>query len=43
MANPMDEEDRRIMKLVLLGCDITEVFPSERVTRACKRFGLVPG
>ena len=39
----MDEEYQRIMKLVLLGCDITEVFSPARVTRACRQFGLVPG
>ena len=43
VANPMDEEDQRIMKMVLLGCDITEVFSPKRVTRACKRYGLIPG
>ena len=39
----MDEEDQRIVKLVLLGCGIIEVFSPARVTRACKRFGWIPG
>ena len=32
---PMDEKYQRIVKLVLLGCDITEVFFPARVTMAC--------
>ena len=43
IATPMDKEDQRIMKLLLLGCNITEVFSPARVARARKRFGLVPG
>ena len=42
-GNSMDEEDRRVMKLVLLDCGIAEVFSWERATRACNRYGLIPG
>lgn len=35
--------DRRIMRSVLLGVNITEVFSPKRVARTCMMFGMSPG
>ena len=35
--------DRKIMRQILMGVDISEVFSPERVARTCIAFGMVPG
>ena len=38
-----EETNQRLLKMILRGCDIFEVFSPERAGKACARYQLTPG
>ena len=42
-TEPPQEEDLRLLALVLRGCDVMELYSPERVCRICHRHRLTPG
>ena len=43
MLDTVTEIEKRLLSMVLLNVDITEIYSPERVTAVCKRFGLIAG
>ena len=43
LASEESDIDRRIVALMVRGCDVFELYSPERIGKACKKYGLAPG